>query len=457
MTHESKAIFPLLDEILDNLPGLVFRTLNDGRWTFAYASRGARSLLGYAPEELVNVRQLRSMIPRADQAMNRKVLAGLTPRQPHYKVVYRLRTATGETKWVREEGTGIFAQNGALVALDAFLMDISDQKQTEEQLRRENMRLRSNIRDHHRLDNLIGKSLAMRELYERISKAAATRATVVVTGESGTGKELAARAIHNLSARSTHPFVVVNCGAVAANLMESEFFGYRKGAFSGALNDRKGLLDAAQGGTLFLDEVGEIPISLQIKLLRVLDGGGYTPVGDTGVRHSDFRLITAANRQLEELVRAGCMREDFYYRINAIRIRMPSLRERRDDILMLADYFVDKYAHGRPRPTLSGRARQMLLNYSWPGNVRELQNVIYRFLTLGTIELTGNIFTKSAPAAESDGKAGAGQAAGVAAAEKSMILEALQRCKWHIGRAAAELGFSRRTMQRRMKKYNLRR
>jgi PAS domain S-box-containing protein len=450
----------LLNDVLDNLPGVVFRTINDGEWTFEYASRGSVALLGYAPDELINVKTLRNMIPEEDQIQNRRILSKISQKNPQYKAVYRVRTASGKTKWVKEEGTGVFSADGRLEALDAFLIDVTDQKMTEEKLREENIRLRSNIKDHHRLDNLIGKSLAMRELYDLILKAAGTRATVVVTGESGTGKELAARAIHNLSDRSEYPFIVVNCGAVSPNLIESEFFGYRKGAFSGALSDREGLLDAAGSGTLFLDEVGEIPLNLQIKLLRALDGGGYTRVGGTTVRHSDFRLIAATHQHLEDLVRSGRMREDFYYRINAVRLRMPPLRERKDDILMLAEYFIEKYAHQETRPQLSTREERMLLNYSWPGNVRELQNVVYRYLTLGTLELTGEVLSKETPEWRStkseEGEDGS-LAAGIEQLEKKTILDTLERHKWHIGKSAAALGYSRRTMQRRMNKYNLRR
>lgn len=450
----------LANDVLDNLPGLVFRTINDGEWTFEYASRGAGALLGYAPEELINAKTLRNMIPKEDQALNRKVLSKVTKKTPHYKAVYRIRTSSGHTKWVQEEGTGIFSGKGRLVALDAFLMDITDQKMMEEKLRKENTRLRSNIQDRHRLDKFIGKSLAMKELYDLIMRAADSPATIVVVGESGTGKELAARAIHNLSDRSEKPFVVVNCGAIPENLIESEFFGYRKGAFSGALSDRQGLLEAAKGGTLFLDEVGEIPLNLQIKLLRALDGDGFTRVGDTTVRHSDFRLIAATHRDLEDLVRSGSMREDFYYRINAVRLRIPPLRERKDDILMLADHFIGKYAKPGDQPRLSAQAQSMLRNYSWPGNVRELQNVVYRYLVLGKIELTGEVLSKDTVSTRTTEGAGSKESdltAGIEQLEKKMILDTLKRHKWHIGKSAQHLGFSRRTMQRRMKKYNLKR
>jgi transcriptional regulator with PAS, ATPase and Fis domain len=331
-------------------------------------------------------------------------------------------------------------------------VDITDQKTAELELREENLRLKSSIRDRHGLDKLIGKSMVMREVYDLILKAAGTNATIVITGESGTGKELAARAIHNLSGRSKMPFVVVNSSAVPENLLESEFFGYRKGAFSGALADRMGVLDAARGGTLFLDEIGDIPLNMQSKLLRVLDGYGFKPIGNTNERTSNFRLIVATNQDLDELVRKGRMREDFYYRINTVCLRMPPLRERRDDILMLADYFLKKFSDKELNPELPENARSALVGYSWPGNVRELQNVINRFLTINTIELTDKAVF---PGVEKQDYS-IELSESVEKFQKQAILDALKRNQWHIGKAATDLGLSRRTMQRRMLKYKLR-
>jgi PAS domain S-box-containing protein len=442
----------LIKSVVDNLPGLVFRVVNDGEWTFRFASHGALAILGYAPQELVSATAFRNMIPKKDQQANKRVLRQISEEKPYYEVVYRIRTAPGKIKWVKEQGTGVYSETGELVALDGFLVDITDQKTAEIELREENLRLKSSIRNRHGLDKLIGKSMVMKEVYDLIIKAAATRTTIVITGESGTGKELAARAIHKLSNRSKMPFVVVNCSAIPENLLESEFFGYRKGAFSGALTDRKGLLDAARGGTLFLDEVGEIPLHMQAKLLRALDGNGFTPVGDTDVRSSEFRLIAATNQDLDELVGTGQMREDFYYRINAVSLRMPPLRERRDDILMLADYFLNKFSDLGVNPSLPENAKSTLINYSWPGNVRELQNVISRFLTINKIELASK--TVSPKKAKKDTQV---ELAGdIEKMEKQAILAALKQNHWHIGKSAADLGFSRRTMQRRMIKYNLR-
>ena len=442
----------LIKSVVDNLPGLVFRAINDGEWTFEFASRGALAMLGYAPEELISATAFRQMIPEEDQKNNRRVLSQISKENPHYELVYRIRTAPGKIKWVKEEGTGVYSETDALVALDGFLVDITDQKTAEIELREENLRLKSSIRDRHGLDRLIGKSLVMKEVYDLILKAAGTNATIVITGESGTGKELAARAIHNLSSRSKMPFVVVNCSAIPENLLESEFFGYRKGAFSGALTDRKGLLDAARGGTLFLDEIGEIPLHMQAKLLRALDGDGYTPIGDTNVQTSEFRLIVATNQDLDELVGTGLMREDFYYRINAVCLRMPPLRERKDDVLMLAEYFLKKFSDAEVKPQLSENAKLTLTNYSWPGNVRELQNVISRFLTINKIELSSKVVSKKRDKKDSQ----VGLIDGIEKLEKQAILDALRQNHWHIGKSAVDLGFSRRTMQRRMIKYGLR-
>lgn len=452
MKKSTKEKQDLITSVVDNLPGLVFRVMNDGEWTFKFASRGAQALLGYSPEELVSATTFRKMIPEIEQENNERVLSQVSQEKPHYEVVYRIRKASGKIKWVKEEGTGVFSDTGELVALDGFLFDITDQKNAEIELREENIRLKSSIRDRHGLDKLIGKSMVMKDVYDLIIKAAGTNATIVITGESGTGKELAARAIHNLSSRSKMPFVVVNCSAIPENLLESEFFGYRRGAFTGAVSDREGLLDAAGGGTLFLDEVGEIPQLMQTKLLRALDGDGYTPIGDTRVRKSEFRLIAATNQDLEELVGNGRMREDFYYRINAVGLRMPPLRERRDDISMLADYFLERFTDSDVKPELSEKEKSKLISYTWPGNVRELQNVISRYLTINKIELQ----SKAASPVVDKKDSQAGLTDDMKKLEKQAILEALKRNHWHIGNSAADLGFSRRTMQRRMVKYDLR-
>jgi transcriptional regulator with PAS, ATPase and Fis domain len=254
-------------------------------------------------------------------------------------------------------------------------------QQDAEHLRRENINLRSSIKDRYRLGSIIGKSRAMQEVYERILNAAATNANVIIYGDSGTGKELVARAIHDMSTRSQKPFVPVNCAAIPENLLESEFFGHKKGAFTGAHANKRGYLDMADGGTLFLDEVGELALSLQAKLLRAIENGGYTPVGSSVNKDADFRVIAATNRNLPEQLRTGGMREDFFYRIHVIPINVPPLRDRREDIPLLLEHFLKRYSEaGRVKP-VPGHVIGELINYHWPGNVPyfpQVKNALFR-------------------------------------------------------------------------------
>lgn len=252
----------------------------------------------------------------------------------------------------------------------------------QRQLRQENVFWRH--REHNRgaLVEVIGESDAMRNLMTQIERVASTRATVLIEGETGVGKELVAASLHAHSARSDKLFVAQNCANLPENLLESELFGHKKGAFTGASEDKKGLFEVADGGTLFLDEVAELPLMLQPKLLRALQEGEVRPVGSSRPRHVDVRIIAASNRNLEKEVRDGRFREDLFYRLNVFPLRVPSLRERQDDIARLAKHFLQRYARdfGKPIAGFSPSAQQLLENYSWPGNVRELQNEIQRLV-----------------------------------------------------------------------------
>jgi two-component system response regulator PilR (NtrC family) len=249
---------------------------------------------------------------------------------------------------------------------------------------RENVRLKREIEDRHRFGRLLGKSPAMRELFALIGKIAPARTTVLVTGESGVGKELVARAIHDRSPRAGQEFVAVNCGAIPEGLIESELFGHEKGAFTGATSSREGLFVAASGGTLFLDEVGELPLTVQVKLLRALQQRTVRAVGGDRDVEVDVRIVAATNRDLADDVKAGRFREDLYYRLNVINLKVPPLRERREDVLLLTEHFLEVFARdqGRPGLRLSRDAHRALLDYSFPGNVRELENLIERAVTL---------------------------------------------------------------------------
>ncbi len=269
-----------------------------------------------------------------------------------------------------------FERQGLLLSIDKVLQ--------KRRLLDENLRLAEALAERERLVDLLGSAPSMQQLFRRLEKIAGTEATVLLSGESGTGKELAARAVHALSRRRQGPFVAVNCAAIPDGLVEAEFFGVEKGAFTGADRSRPGKLELATGGTLFLDEVGELPLPLQPKLLRVLQEGRFTAVGGRHEKESDLRLLAATNRDLAEEVREGRFREDLYYRLNVVPLRMPALRDRREDLPLLARHFAGRSArrHGVRLPELPPEVMKRLLDYAWPGNVRELANVIERLVLL---------------------------------------------------------------------------
>jgi PAS domain S-box-containing protein len=345
----------------------------------------------------------------------------------------------------------------------ASFLDITARKQAEaalresrEHLQKENIYLRSSIKERYRFGDIIGKSPSMQEVYEFILKAAANPANVIIYGESGTGKELVARAIHEMSDRSVRKFVTVNCGAIPENILESEFFGYKKGAFTGAHANKPGYLDYADGGTLFLDEVGEIGLSMQVKLLRAIEGGGYMPVGSNQIKNSDVRIVAATNRNLKELVKHGQMREDFFYRIHILPIYMPSLRERKEDLPLLIDHFM--HMQNKHHPPLTGKVMEALHAYDWPGNVRELQNVLHRFLTLKKLDFMGNLpidKDQIDPLINQEDTGESGIQSTMETLEKKLIQKILFRHRWHRGRTAQALGINRKTLFMKMKKYGL--
>lgn len=347
-------------------------------------------------------------------------------------------------------------------AILATFRDITESKLSQaameeeaERLWEENIQLRSSIKERYRFGDIIGKSPAMQEVYDLILKAAATNVSTVVYGESGTGKELVARAIHETSNRRDKNFVAVNCGAIPEGLLESEFFGHRKGAFTDAYADKRGFLDLADGGTLFLDEVAELPLSLQIKLLRALEGGGYTPVGDRRTRTSDFRIIAATNKNLADQVNNGLMRNDFFYRIHVIPIALPPLRERKEDIPLLVDNFLQSYGDGK-KPFIPAKVMEALLNYDWTGNVRELQNVLHRYLTVKTIDFIGaptsnTLNVEAAPDKDKNLDQDHSLRANMENVERDLITKTLDQAHWNRSKAASLLGLSRRALFRKMK------
>jgi len=277
-----------------------------------------------------------------------------------------------------------------------------------------------------------------------IAKVSPTDSTVLISGESGTGKELVARAIHANSKRAQQPFVAVNCAALAESLLESELFGHEKGSFTGAVGMKRGRLEIAEGGTVFLDEIGELPAPMQVKLLRVLQEHEFERVGATRTIKADIRLIAATNRDLEDAIAAGTFRQDLYYRLNVVQLEMPALRERREDIPLLANYFAAKHGERCNRRVLgiSPEAQARLLAYDWPGNVRELENAIERAVVLGSTEL---LLPEDLPESVLESEtttsiAGTSYHEGIAKAKKEIILDAMQQAKGSYTEAAKILG-----------------
>jgi DNA-binding NtrC family response regulator len=339
------------------------------------------------------------------------------------------------------------------------------------QLLQENVNLKKEVSARYSFENIIGSSPPMQNVYRLIARCAPTNSTVMLRGESGTGKELIARAIHFNSLRKDSPFITVDCASLSENLLESELFGHVKGSFTGAVANKKGLLEEAHGGTLFLDEIGNISMSTQAKLLRFIQEKEFKAVGDTKMRTVNIRLITATNKDLEGMVGEGTFRDDLYYRINIFPIEIPPIRERRDDIPALAFHFLNQFNKEMDRKVteFSAGAMNLLMNHDWPGNVRELENVVHRAVILASDDIIRQahlvnildmqpLADMNVPRTSEELKniKKAARQKSVETVEKLFILGALKRNGWSVTASAEETGMQRTNFQALMKKYDIR-
>ena len=321
----------------------------------------------------------------------------------------------------------------------------------------ENIKLRSTMVDRYKFCNIIGISPAMQKVYDLILKASSSNFNVAIYGESGTGKELIAQTIHQMSDRRDRNFVPVNCAAIPEALLENEFFGCKKGAFTGAYSDKQGFFDLAHEGTLFLDEVGELSKIHQAKLLRAIEGGGYSAIGGSKIKTSNVRIISATNRKWTDMLATGMMREDFFHRIHIIPIMLPPLRERKEDIPLLVKDFCQKYSN-KKEYQIPGTVIDALYSYQWPGNVRELENVVQRYISLGYLDIP--TATARKPNTKVDfsyllEKQDDNLYSMIESFEKEYIVTVLNENHWQRGKAAERLGIFPKTLYRKMKKYGL--
>ncbi len=344
---------------------------------------------------------------------------------------------------------------------------ILERAQREKSLVAENIRLKKNIASEFDFSKIIGKSAALQAIFDKIRRVADTRTTVLILGESGTGKELIAKAIHFNSPRHNKPFVVLDCSAIAANLLESELFGHVKGAFTGADRPRKGLCEEAHGGTLFLDEIGEMPLDLQSKLLRLLQEQSFRKVGETQPTNVDIRILAATNRNLEDEVKNGRFREDLFYRLNVVALSLPPLRERKEDIPILCQNFLERFSrdYQRKAKQFAPDVMERLLAYDWPGNIRQLHNVMEQVVVMSTDDIiTADLLPppfKEVPLAgpvtipenEWDLKKAIERV--TAYTEECLIRKALAQTKFNKTKAAQLLGLSRRALIYKTQEYKI--
>ncbi len=377
--------------VIDSAPALIHTALPDGYLDFF--NETWLKFVGLTLQDLEGWAWTVAIHPEDVEGILRRWRESLANGEP-FLYEARVRRADGQYRWMLHHKVAVRDESGNIIKWYGSSIDIEERKRAElnlrkafdqieslkNQLYKDNLVLREEIDRSSMFEEIVGASPALRAVLSRVAKVAPTDSTVLLTGETGTGKELIARAIHKRSLRSARAFVSVNCAAIPVALIASDLFGHEKGAFTGALQRRLGRFELAEGGTIFLDEVGELPVDTQIALLRVLQEREFERVGGNHLIHADVRVITATNRDLQTAVAGGAFRRDLFYRLNVFPIEVPPLRQRKDDIPLLVEYFIDRYARkaGRKIRTIEKSTLELLQSYSWPGNIRELQNVIER-------------------------------------------------------------------------------
>ncbi len=469
--HESQR---MLWTLIKNLPGTVYRCCNDERLTFDFISDWCQEMTGYDPSELSRSKRI-AMVdvihPQEREKVLKYVKKVLQAQKPGH-LTHRILTASGEVKWVLNRFRDVYTDGGEVAAIEGFFADMTERIQAENalsqalsevehlknRLEEENIYLRQEIRSSYNFGNIISRSELFQQVLGQIEQVAGTDATVLIVGETGTGKELVARAVHSRSGRKERPLVKVNCAALPSNLIESELFGHEKGAFTGAIARKIGRFELAHRGTIFLDEIGELPMELQVKLLRVLQEGEFDRLGNPNTIHVDVRVIAATNRDLEKAVEDGSFREDLYYRLNVFPIRVPPLRERQEDVPLLVEHFVQTFSKkaGKPIEKIPRKVMDILQDYHWPGNVRELENIIERavILSQGTRLELGNWFSRK------EGTLHQEKLATLEDVERDHITKVLKATKWKVSGkhgAADILGMNPQTLFSRMKKLKIQR
>jgi formate hydrogenlyase transcriptional activator len=441
-------------QVMDAVPQHMFILEPDG--TLSFINRAAREYLGPI-DAVTTAERLRSIIHLEDVD---ELLTAYDDAMTHgisVEAEARVRNRNGQYRWFLHQLLPLHDKDGQIVRWCGTRIDIEDHKGSKEQAQRENLALREEIDAIAMFEEIVGISPRLQAVLARVTKVARTDSTVLITGETGTGKELIARAIHKRSNRANRPFVSVNCAAIPRDLIASELFGHEKGAFTGALQRRIGRFELAEGGTLFLDEIGELSAETQVALLRVLQEREFQRVGSNQMIRANVRVIVATHRDLPAAIEAGTFRADLYYRINVFPLEVPALRDRQEDIRLLVEYFIDRYARkaGKRITTVDKKTLRLFEAYPWPGNVRELQNVIERSVIVcetATVSVDESWLFHQPPERNAESQLYLSEK--VAAQEKEIIEAALQECQGRLSGpsgAAAKLGIARSTLESKIR------